>query len=138
MTDFATLQQHRLLSQLLGLSRDQGRALTEQRLDDFLTMMDERERIMAGLVEIEQSPPPANVLPFPTIAAGVDADAKAAMLGLIRSILSQDEENERALREQMSDLRGAMERNHHARAAGRGYAAAVAPRRSGEWLDRAC
>ncbi len=100
--------------------------------------MDERERIVADLITIEESPPPANVLPFPTIAAGVDADVKAAMRSLIRSILRQDDDNERLLRMQMAGLRGAIERTAHGLTAGRGYAAVLSGPRSGGRLDRAC
>lgn len=139
MTDFATLRQHHLLSQLLSLSREQRRALEEQRLDDFLALMDEREQVVADLVALEQAPPPANVLPFPTIAPAIgDPDAKAALHGLIRSILVQDDENERALRDQMDGLHGTLARISHVAAAGRGYAAALGHERRGEGLDRAC
>jgi hypothetical protein len=101
--------------------------------------MEERERIVAELLAIEQAPPPANVLPFPTITARTgDPDAKAALRGLILSILSQDDANEHTLRGLMNDLRGALERVNHSAAAGRGYAAALAAGRAGAGLDRAC
>ena len=138
MTDFRTLQQHQLLTRLLDLARQQGQALAARGLDDFLSLMDTREGLIADLVALEQAPAPANILPFPTIAAGVDADAKDAMRGLIRSILAQDEENEQTLREQMDELQGTIVHINHGTVAGRRYAASLAGGRSGAALDRAC
>lgn len=137
MTDFRILQQHQLLTRLLSVAREQGRALAADDLDRFLTLMDAREHLLGDLITLDQAPP-ANILPFPTIAAGFDDDAKDAMRGLIRSILAQDEENERALRHQMDDLHGSITRINHGAAAGRGYAAAFAGDRPGAALDRAC
>lgn len=139
MTDLMTLKQHRLLSRLLGLSREQGQALLDQRLDDFLTLMDRREEIVAELIEIEQSPPPANILPFPTIIpTTLDQDVRAALRGLIHSILGQDDENERVLRGQMGVLREEVTDNHRYRAAGRGYAATLVTSGARGAVDRAC
>lgn len=138
MTDLATLRQHQLLTQLLSLARAQGVALVEDRLDDFLALMDERERVVHDLIELEQSPPPANVLPFPTLAPTLgDPDARAAMRGLIRSILGQDDANERTLRAQMEGLHAELAQLNRGAVAGRGYAAALTHDRLGEGLDRA-
>src|SRR3954468_21340053 len=107
MTDLNTLRQHQLLMKLLGLARGQGRALTEDNLDLFVEMMEEREGVMADLMTIDATPPPpANILPFPTIVgSGSDPDVRAAMGSLIRSILVQDDENEELLRHQMNDIK---------------------------------
>jgi hypothetical protein len=139
MTDLATLQQHQLLTRLLGLSRQQSEALQTDQLDDFLSMMDEREQIVSDLLILEQAPPPSNVLPFPVlIPAGMDHDVKAAMRGLITSILHQDDENERVLRGQMDELQGAIAWVNRGALATRGYASSMSHDRTGQGYDRAC
>jgi len=139
MTDLSTLQQHQLLMKLLGLSREQWRALADDNLDQFVDLMDEREGVMADLVAVEAAPPPpANVLPFPTIvASGADPDVRAAMGGLIRSILRQDDENEALLRRQMDDIKSEIGLLARRRTAGRGYAASTGTRWMGQAVDRA-
>jgi hypothetical protein len=139
MTDFATLRQHQLLSRLLGLARAQADALAAEELDRFLALMDERETVVADLIALEEAPPPANVLPFPTIVPRPnDPDARAALGGLLRSILRQDEENEQALRAQMDEVHGSLMRVNQGAAAGRGYAAAAGSVRTRTGLDKAC
>ena len=136
MTDLQTLRQHQTLSRLLALARGQARALADDRIDQFLAIMEEREEVIAELVEIERTPPPVNVLPFPTISAKADdPDVQDAMRGLIRSILEQDDANEQTLREQMSDLQKTIVRLSHGQAAGRGYAAAAGMGRAVGYMD---
>lgn len=139
MTDLNTLRQHQLLIKLLGLARAQGQALTDEDLDRFVGLMDEREALMADLATVEAAPPPpANILPFPTIAAsGTDPDVRAAMGGLIRSILRQDDENEHELRLQMDALKSEIVQLGRGRRAGRGYAAATEQAWAGQAVDRA-
>ena len=139
MTDFGTLQQHHLLGKLLGLAREQAKALEAERIDQFLALMDEREELMSTLLQLEQAPAPANIVPLPRLTpAGSDADVKAAMGSLIRSIIEQDDQNERTLRLLMEALRAEMGQVNHLTAAGRGYAAALAYSRAGGGLDRSC
>ncbi len=126
MTEFTLLRQHQILSRLLGLSREQGRALTAERLDDFLALMEAREQALAELLSLEAVPAPANIVALPTIQpATTDPDVKAAMRGLIATILEQDEANERELRRRMSDLHAAIGRMNQGAVAGRGYAATL-------------
>ncbi len=139
MTYLGTLRQHQLLTRLLGLARQQGEALRRDRLDEFLALMDVREQIITELVAIEREPPPANVLPLPTIRpTTADPDVRAAMRGLVRSILEQDDANEQALRMQMGDLRDALARLGRGTTASRGYAAALSRPRTGSALDQQC
>jgi hypothetical protein len=136
MTDFGTLRQHQVLSRLLNLSRDQYRALEDEDLDTFLALMDEREQVMSGLLALEASPAPTNILPFPTITSvGVDDDVQAAMAGLIRSILRQDDDNEALLRLQMDAVQTEITKLNRGAVAGRGYAAALSGPRTGVGID---
>lgn len=137
MTDFGALRQHQVLSRLLSLSRDQYRALQDEDLETFLALMEEREQVMAGLLALEASPAPANILPFPTITpVGVDDDVQAAMAGLIRSILRQDDDNETLLRVQMDAVQSEIMQLNRGAAAGRGYAAATSGPSTGAGIDR--
>lgn len=139
MTDLGTLRQHQLLTRLLNLARRQGEALRQDRLDEFLALMDVREQIITELVAIEREPPPANVLPLPTITpAGADPDVRAALRGLVCSILEQDDANEQALRAQMGAVRDAVVQLGRGVAAGRGYGATLARPEAGSALDRQC
>ncbi|MER3419181.1 MAG: hypothetical protein C4290_01055 [Chloroflexota bacterium] len=139
MTDLGTLRQHQLLTRLLGLARRQGEALRRDRLDEFLALMDVREQIITELVAIEREPPPANVLPLPTIQpTATDPDVRAAMRGLVRSILEQDDANEQALRTQMGALRDALTRLGRGTRASRGYAVALSRPQTGSALDQQC
>lgn len=139
MTDLNTLRQHQLLIKLLGYAREQGQSLAEENLDRFVEIMDEREALMADLVTIETTPPPpANILPFPTIAGtGSDPDVRAAMGGLIRSILRQDDENEQCLRLQMDGLKSELVQLGRGRRASRGYTVARDHAWAGQAVDRA-
>ncbi len=126
MTDLMTLQQHRLLSRLYALAREQGRALKEDRLDHFLDLMEVREQVLAELLAVESEPPPANVLPLPTIRASAgDPDVRDALRGIISSIIEQDETNERELRSQMGVIATTIQHLHQGAVAGRGYAAVM-------------
>jgi hypothetical protein len=139
MTDLGTLRQHQLLTRLLGLARRQGEALRQDRLDEFLALMDAREQIITELVAIERESPPANVLPLPTIKpTGADPDVRAALRGLVRSILEQDDANEQALRAQMGAVRDAVVQLGRGAVAGRGYAATLARPQAGSAVDRQC
>lgn len=139
MTDLATLQQHQLLTRLLSLSRRQNAALHADRIDDFLALMDEREQIVEELIVLEEAPPAPHVLPFPTLMPGsTDHDVKAALRGLITSILQQDEENEQVLRQQMDGLRSTMMQLNRGALAARGYAATMDYHADRLGLDRAC
>jgi hypothetical protein len=136
MTDFGTLRQHQVLSRLLSLSRDQYRALEDEDLDTFLALMDQREQVMSGLLALEASPAPKNILPFPTITSvGMDDDVQAAMAGLIRSILRQDDDNEVLLRAQMDAVQSELTQLNRGAAAGRGYSATLAGQRTGAGID---
>lgn len=138
MTDLATLQQHRLLTRLLALSRRQREALAAEEIDSFLTLMDEREQIVAELVALDEAPPPPNVLPFPVLVPGsMDSDVKAALRGLITSILQQDDENEQVLRSQMDALRTTITAVNRGVVATRGYASTMHPEMR-QGFDRAC
>ncbi len=87
----------------------------------------------------EREPPPANVLPLPTIKpTSADPDVRAALRGLVRSILEQDDANEQALRAQMGTVRDAVVQLGRGAAAGRGYAATLAHPQAGSALDRQC
>jgi hypothetical protein len=139
MTDLATLQQHQLLTRLLGLSRRQHEALYADQIDDFLSIMDEREQIVGELVTLGEAPPPRNVLPFPSLVPpGMDQDVKAALRGLITSILQQDDENERVLRVQMDELRTTITWISRGAAANRGYASTMSYDADRRGFDRAC
>ena len=126
MTDLKLFRQHDLLTQMLRLACEQADALHEDRLEDFLTLMEEREEIAGQLEMTTLADTPSNMVLFPTVArAGSEADVKAAVSALIVSVLAQDEENERELRDQMdglTDRRGRIGRGY---AAMRGYSAAV-------------
>ncbi|MFN8558705.1 MAG: hypothetical protein U0531_15660 [Dehalococcoidia bacterium] len=135
MTDLATLQQHHLLTRLLGIARAQGEALESQQLDQFLSLMDERDQLVSDLVTLDEQAPPANVIPF-ALQGNSDDDAKAAMGGLIRSILRQDDENELELRRQMAALGRRIDHIGCGMAAAKGYSR-TGRRTAGMRLDRA-
>lgn len=138
MTDLATLKQHQILTHLLALAREQAIALYEERLDEFLSIMERRERLVAELNAIIDHPAPANVLPFPTIApTRSDPDVRAALKGLITSILCQDEDNERVLRAHLDAMSDALTRLNRGAAAGRGYGAVLARAGARRMMDRA-
>jgi hypothetical protein len=127
-TDFATLRQHDLLTRLLRLSREQGEALEDERLDHFLALMTERERLVDEINALSDAPLPDNVVPFwPLATPRSIPDIQAAINALIVSILDQDEQNEAMLRAQMESLVAALGRINVGYAAARGYAAQMAP-----------
>jgi hypothetical protein len=136
MTDLKILRQHELLSQLLRLACEQGEALQGDRLEDFLTLMEEREMIARELEMLVHAETPENLVLFPTVSrAGSEADIKAAVSALIVSVLAQDEENERVLRQQMDslvDLRGLIGKGY---AAMRGYSAGAINEPAGARLN---
>lgn len=139
MTDLATLQQHQLLTRLLALSRRQREALAAEEIDGFLTLMDEREQVISELVALDEAPPPSNILPFPVLApSGVDSDVKAALRGLITSILQQDDENEQVLRGQMDELRTTITAINRGVVATRGYASSMRADGGRQGFNRAC
>jgi hypothetical protein len=136
MTDLKDFRQHELLVRLLHISRDQGRALRDERLDWFLSMMSEREEIISDLEANARGHVPPNVVAFPTMTRpGAEADITAAMSGLLASVLTQDEENERTLRGQMDNLLGSLAHINLGYTTARGYANALLPARAGTGLN---
>jgi anti-sigma28 factor (negative regulator of flagellin synthesis) len=111
MTDLGTLRQHHLLMQLLRLSREQRDALRSGRADRFLELMESRESLIAQLGDSLATPPPDNVVAFPTVSADdVVSDVRAAIRGLLASLAEQDRENGRLLHEQLDRLQSALAR----------------------------
>jgi hypothetical protein len=139
MTSITTLHKHQLLNHLLGLVREQAKALQADDLDRFLALMDEREEIIAELGAADADPAPANVIPFPAIApSNVSSDVEMTMRYLLRAILEEDDENVRLLQAQMNDLHVAIARTVRSRAAGGGYATMLAGSGPRPVMDRVC
>jgi hypothetical protein len=136
MSRLQTLHQHELLTRLLHLARAQHDALLQERLDQFLALMGEREQIIADLIANAEQAPPPNVTVLPRAGWDIsDPDVKAAIDGLLRSVLTQDDENERLLRTQLGDLVRALGRVNLGYTTARGYAAALATAQVGRELD---
>jgi hypothetical protein len=136
MSRLQALRQHELLTRLLQLSRAQHDALLQERLDQFLALMGEREQIVDDLLANADQAPPPNVTVLPRAGPGAsDRDLKASIGTLLCSVLNQDDENERVLREQLGDLVQALSRINLGYTTARGYAAALATAQVGRELD---
>jgi hypothetical protein len=139
ITSIPTLHKHQLLNQLLGLVREQRKALEAEDLDRFLALLDEREAVIADLSATDSGVTPANVVPFPAMTpSNVSTDVEMAMRRLLRTILTEDEENVHLLHTQMDDLKDALERTARNRVAGGGYATAMLGGRIRSMVDRVC
>jgi hypothetical protein len=136
MSRLQALRQHELLTRLLQLSRAQHDALLQERLDQFLALMGEREQIVDDLLANAEQAPPANVTVLARAGWGIpEPDLKSSMSALLCSVLDQDDENERVLRAQLGDLIQALGRINLGYATARGYAAALTTAQVGRELD---
>lgn len=139
MIDLATMHKHQLLNQLLGLVREQTRALQADDLERFLLLMDERESVIAELTAVAADDAPDNVVPFPALTpANVSSSVDMTIRRLLRAIIDEDDENIRLLQSQMNELSGAITRTVRNRAAGGGYAAILSGQRARPAVDRVC
>lgn len=136
MTDLAALQRHERITDLLRLAHAQGDALRDDRLDEFLGLMVQREQIVADLLAGIDTPPPANVVPFPLFRRGSSpGELRETTRMLIAAVLEQDEHNEALLQAQLGQLRGALSYLNQGSRAARGYIAAQAPNHGSWRLD---
>ncbi len=127
MTSKHVLHRFELLRTLLRLSQEQQDALAQNRLDQFVALLDEREALIGEFAMVDAGQPePNNVIPFPgTVGPKGKADARSddslALESLLRAVIDTDAENERALREGLADLREAIGQIGRARVTARGY-----------------
>jgi len=136
MSELAALQRHERIVNLLRLAHAQGEALREDRLDEFLALMAEREQIVADLLASSDAPPPANVVPFPLLRrAGGPRDLRETTRTLVAAVLEQDAQNQTLLEAQLGVLRGALSHLHQGSRAARGYIATRGRDYGGQRLD---
>jgi hypothetical protein len=98
-----------LLREVFELARAQERALEDGALEDFESMLDRRDTLIAqlqaltpALVDLDELPD--NVIPFPGAVSG-DVEDALALDTVIRGIIEHDRRNEALLAARLAALR---------------------------------
>ncbi len=130
----STNERFELLRSLYQISREQRKALAENRLDSFAALLQEREalieefgRLNAAPAAMEPEPlQPDNIIPFPGTVVPVGltpvySDDDFALQSLLHAILHVDAENEQMLQHELRELRESIGQVGRARLSIRSY-----------------
>lgn len=136
MPDGLAAEKFEILCSIFERARAQRTALEREDIDAFMSILDERDDLIARLQRLVEASAnvPDNVVPFPTeLNSRNQQDDSLALDTVIRGIVEHDEQNERLLSTKLQELAAELPVLRHGRQAINAYRT---PRERQGYVDR--